>query len=207
MKKMVRLNAFLIALLLAAATASVFQNCGRVNHSQNGVDITPSESGNGGGYTGLQILPSSTVVAPDEKITLQAQGGTPPYIFSIVSGGGSLQGNVLTAPATAPATVVVRVTDSAGQTADVQIEVRAPVLSGGSYKVGCIYGTTYCQPYQTVLCINPAAAAGCGPGDGGTYTSCAATNPQTGACSCPSTSRETRVGSDASTLTIGCVAN
>ena len=61
----------------------------------------------------LAIAPSSVTKAISSTHTFSATGGVSPYVYSIVSGGGSINGTtgLFTAPATA-GTTVVRVTDS-----------------------------------------------------------------------------------------------
>ncbi len=59
----------------------------------------------------LSISPKVTTVNAGDSITFSASAGVPPYIYSKISGGGSLAGQTYTAPWSAT-TVVIRVTDS-----------------------------------------------------------------------------------------------
>ena len=60
-----------------------------------------------------------------ETIELQAIGGATPYSYAIISGGGSLQNNLFTAPMS-PEDVVVRVTDSLMQSSDLRLRILDP---------------------------------------------------------------------------------
>lgn len=83
-------------------------------------------------YSVLQISPTTQTLSLSGTLNLSATGGLPPYSYSIVSGGGSLNG--LTGLYTAPAvgtTAVLRVSDSLNQSSDATITVAdaAPVIS------------------------------------------------------------------------------
>jgi len=73
------------------------------------ITVTSSTSG------GLTVTPMNTSVAPGATVTYLVTGGTAPYTYTVVSGGGSFSGATFTAPATA-ATVYIQVTDSASNT-------------------------------------------------------------------------------------------
>lgn len=88
--------------------------------------------GSGGGSeplaSPLTISPSSATVNAGASQAFSATGGFAPYRFSIPTGSGSI--NADTGQYTAPniaSTVVVRVTDSRGSTADSTVTVRAPL--------------------------------------------------------------------------------
>lgn len=73
----------------------------------------------------LFISPATWEMAANNTKTLTGVDGQPPYTYSVVSGGGSI--NSATGTYTAPAaadTVVVRVTDAFGQTADAAVTVQ-----------------------------------------------------------------------------------
>lgn len=83
-------------------------------------------------YSVVQVSPTTQTLSLSATLNLSATGGLPPYAYSIVSGGGSLNG--LTGLYTAPAvgtTAVLRVSDSLGQSSDTTITVAdaAPVIS------------------------------------------------------------------------------
>ncbi len=78
----------------------------------------------------LSLLPAQVTLQPGEKRTFAAQGGQPPYTFSLASGGGTLSplgGNQAeyTAPAAAT-TAVIRVTDALGNRDTATVRVNAP---------------------------------------------------------------------------------
>lgn len=76
----------------------------------------------------LSILPASLNMLVNDNEIFTASGGVAPYTFSVFSGGGSIDPSTgdYTAPA-APATVIVRVTDSIGLTADSTVQVYEPL--------------------------------------------------------------------------------
>ena len=77
----------------------------------------------------ITISPTSTVVPGSGSVTFAGDGGVPPYVYSIVSGGGTL--DPVTGAYTAPAvtgTAVVRVTDKTGKGADATVAIQ--VLGG-----------------------------------------------------------------------------
>lgn len=83
-------------------------------------------------FAGLGISPAAPSVSINAAVSFSAAGGTAPYVYSILSGGGSI--NTATGAFTAPAmagTTVVRVTDAASATADATVTVvnAAPVIS------------------------------------------------------------------------------
>jgi hypothetical protein len=69
----------------------------------------------------LVISPSTATIALGDTKTFSATGGMSPYTYSVLSGGGSFSSAVYT-PASA-GTVVVKVTDSLGDTSDATITV------------------------------------------------------------------------------------
>ena len=75
----------------------------------------------------LSINPSPASVDAGQTLSFTASGGTPPYAFSIVSGGGSINPStgIYTAPLTG-GTATVRVTDSAPVTLDSSVTINAP---------------------------------------------------------------------------------
>ncbi len=72
----------------------------------------------------LVIFPASVTKAVNSNHTFSSTGGVTPYVYSVVSGGGSINSStgVFTAPATAT-TVTVRVTDFVGNTSDSTVTV------------------------------------------------------------------------------------
>ncbi len=66
----------------------------------------------------LAISPSSLTLNPNDTYSFTATGGVPPYTYSLSSGSGSItSGGIYTAPATAPASATIKVTDGVGATA------------------------------------------------------------------------------------------
>lgn len=80
-------------------------------------------------YDVLAISPASKTLVVNNNVTFSATGGDGSYTYSIVSGGGSINGatGVYTAPATT-GTATVRVTDSRGSTSDATVTIN-PVLA------------------------------------------------------------------------------
>ncbi len=74
----------------------------------------------------LLIIPSRATVPTGADLTFSAEGGTGTYAFSVVSGGGAIDPGTgaYTAPAVAGA-ATVRLTDSAGATADAALTIQA----------------------------------------------------------------------------------
>lgn len=71
----------------------------------------------------VTITPSTLTLAVGEKQTFAAVGGSSPYVFSIVSGGGTIEASGLFTAGMTPESVVIRVTDSLNQFADVSVTV------------------------------------------------------------------------------------
>lgn len=89
--------------------------------------------GSGGTSNTLTLNPDQQTIAPGETLQFSVSGGTAPYTFSIISGGGTVnsQTGLYTAPSTA-STVEVEVTDSSTPTqqiADSVITVGSPASS------------------------------------------------------------------------------
>lgn len=80
----------------------------------------------------LAILPAAAVLAPGVPQPFSGAGGTAPYTFTILSGGGALSPSLdadtelYTAPAS-PGVAVVRVTDALLATADAQVAIGTPL--------------------------------------------------------------------------------
>ena len=74
----------------------------------------------------VQISPSTKILAVNNSFIFTASGGLTPYVYSIVSGGGTINSSTgsYTAPATA-GSAVVRVTDALGQTSQANVTVNA----------------------------------------------------------------------------------
>lgn len=77
---------------------------------------------------GLSISPVTFTLAVDNNKTFLANGGTAPYTFSVLSGGGSINSSTgaYTAPST-PGSAVVRVTDNVGATADSNVTINPAI--------------------------------------------------------------------------------
>ncbi len=74
----------------------------------------------------LTINPTSTVVLANGTVDFSADGGVPPYVFSLISGGGTLDSStgLYTAPLTV-GTATIRVTDKTGKGADATVAIQA----------------------------------------------------------------------------------
>lgn len=80
--------------------------------------------------SGTAINPVSATVAPNSTLSFAGSGGTPPYSFSIVSGGGAVDAvsGAYHAPGTA-GTTTVRVSDALSATRDATVTVLPPPSS------------------------------------------------------------------------------
>lgn len=74
--------------------------------------------------TGLILLASSSVIQPGASVTLNASGGTPPYVYSKISGSGTLSQKTYTASSQTE-TAVLQVKDSVGATNFAYVEVKS----------------------------------------------------------------------------------
>lgn len=100
----------------------------------------------------LAVSGSASQVAPSGSVTITGSGGTPPYTYSIVSGGGSIDSTTgaFTAPSSS-GSVVIRVTDADGNTSQTTITVQSSDanLSAMAVAVG-----------SSTVTISPTFAAG-----------------------------------------------
>ncbi|HUP57221.1 MAG TPA: hypothetical protein VM598_07190 [Bdellovibrionota bacterium] len=74
----------------------------------------------------VTIAPATRSLTVTQQITFTPSGGTAPYGFSIVSGGGTLAGTTFTAPDN-PGTTVLLVTDAAGMSVTATLSIQAAV--------------------------------------------------------------------------------
>jgi hypothetical protein len=79
------------------------------------------EDPSAGGSGPLVISPISTTLVVDTKVVFVATGGTPPYLFSLQSGGGSIDADsgIYTAPGT-PGSAVIQVRDDQGEISEAE---------------------------------------------------------------------------------------
>lgn len=140
----------------------------------------------------LSLNPSSITLQANGSYTFFASGGTPPYAYSVVSGGGSVSpatgwSTLFTAPATA-GTVYVRVTDAASAIRDSTVTVVSAgplginptdvtVEQGNSLAFSAYGGTpgyTYTLTSGTSATLSPAglftALSSAAPGSTNTVT-------------------------------------
>jgi len=75
----------------------------------------------------LTIDPGSTLIYSDETASFSASGGRPTYVFSVISGGGSIdpKTGVYTAPSAA-SEAVIQVSDATGKSARANVQVLGP---------------------------------------------------------------------------------
>lgn len=142
----------------------------------------------------LQISPVSIAIAINAGHIFSATGGQPPYTFSILSGGGSINASsgAYTAPAAA-GSAIVRVADASGNTAQstVTIQNSTPVISTISaqtvytdaakvinYTVSDVDSTLSCQTSITVTSSQTGIIPNTDIAKGGTAPNCTLTiNP------------------------------
>jgi hypothetical protein len=88
----------------------------------------PSDGGTDvdGGKPGVAIAPTFIALVAGSQTSFAGIGGVPPYAFSVVSGGGAIEGTsgLYTAPGSF-GTAVVRVTDAIGSHSDADVTVKA----------------------------------------------------------------------------------
>lgn len=75
----------------------------------------------------LQISPGSLTITTGESKVFSAAGGVSPYVFTLISGTGSLAGPSYTAPASV-GSAMIRVTDSLGNISDCSITIEDWIL-------------------------------------------------------------------------------
>ena len=73
----------------------------------------------------LAISPARTVVPVNGTVNFAAEGGLPPYVFSIASGGGLLDSATGAYTSSSIGTATIRVTDKTGKGADATVAVQA----------------------------------------------------------------------------------
>ncbi len=147
------------AAFLLAGVLLLLAGCGDFNiYDELGIPIDT-----GGPVEALAIAPAVAVVLINAHLEFQASGGLRPYSYEIVSGGGTIgaEGH-FEAPAV-PATVVVRVTDGRGDTAEAQVYVLAsgPLTITPEDQVISVNGTIRFQafggsPPYTFAVLDPA---------------------------------------------------
>lgn len=118
----------------------------------------------------LTISPTNKSLGVNNEFTFAANGGVPPYSFSINSGSGTVTvSGDYKAPATSTA-AVVRVTDSAGTTADANVTVNASLAINPVSSTVAAGGT---QNFITAGGVSPyvyAVVSGGGSFSSSTYT-------------------------------------
>lgn len=109
-------------LLLLIATAIVAGGCGSPFTLVELVDGPDGEP--------LSVTPSSGTLVANNSVTLVARGGAPPYAYELLSGAGSVSGNVYTAPVS-PGTETVAVTDAVGSRVEVVFQIDTGAVGFG----------------------------------------------------------------------------
>jgi hypothetical protein len=128
-------------------------------------------------YAALQIVPSSITLAVDDTETFTATGGVPPYIYSIASGGGTINTStgLYTAPGT-PGGASVEVTDSVSSHSIALISINAALqIAPTSVNVGISDTTTFTASGGTGSYVYSVIAGG------------GSVNPSTGVYTAPNT--------------------
>lgn len=174
MKQQFQRSTHLIMLVLSIAVAVVIGSCDNFNLYQQFPSLDAAV---------LRITPAIGAVYVTKTLNFEASGGAGGYVFSVVSGGGTIDplGGVFTAPAVA-GDAVVRVTDMFGDRRDSPIVILEPtdlVISPDTIYVGlgaifdfAAFGGVF--PYTFSVVTD-------GPGVDGTI------NPTTGLYSAPAT--------------------
>ncbi|MGZ3775551.1 MAG: Lcl domain-containing protein [Pseudobdellovibrionaceae bacterium] len=118
----------------------------------------------------LSISPTSKTLAVNNSFTFSAAGGVPPYIYSVLSGSGTVSSSGDYKAPTTSTTAVVRVTDSASNTADATVTVNDPLAISPSTVTLAAGGT---QSFVTAGGVPPYAysiISGGGSFSSATYT-------------------------------------
>jgi hypothetical protein len=92
----------------------------------------------------LAVSPSSGTVQINGSLLIIASGGIPPYRYTILSGGGSLDDNLFTALPT-PGTVTIRTTDAVGSTRDTIVTI-VDLQSSVNYQAMAVDEITFAEP-------------------------------------------------------------
>jgi hypothetical protein len=89
----------------------------------------------------LSITPLAATVAGAGSVKFTADGGVPPYTFSLISGGGSLDPatGIYTAPGTAGA-ATIRVSDKTGKSVDAAVAIESYSITSVALPVGSTTG-------------------------------------------------------------------
>ena len=136
------------------------------------IQVTDS-AGNTGAFTvtthpALAISPTTYSMAVNNTKSFSASGGVAPYVYSVVSGGGSFAGATYT-PAGAGA-VVVRVTDSLGNTSDASVTVNAALAINPASYTMAVNNTKLFSASGGVVPYVYSVVSGGGSFAGATYT-------------------------------------
>ena len=125
----------------------------------------------------LTISPASAVLYSGNTLTIETSGGIPPYSYAVVSGTGTVSGNVYTAPPVT-GTERIRVRDSAGNALEAVYTIDAEaiglvispsvqtIFSGQTIIFIAVGGT---PPYNFAVTAAPSGST-TAPGTGTTYS-------------------------------------
>ena len=124
----------------------------------------------------LDISPTATVIPVNGGVTFTGNGGIPPYVYSIVSGGGTLDpvSGAYIAPVVT-GTAVIRVTDKTGRGANATVAIQAVVttlaISPGALSLAVGSNVTFSAnggtpPYTFILQTNVSGSPGVGSTSG-----------------------------------------
>lgn len=154
----------LMVLLLTAMTLVTITCDNFVVYDQFGASATAAAQDQD---SPLSLSPANVAVEVREGVAFAASGGTPDYVFSVASGGGSIdaRSGYYTAPESAGA-ATVRVADAAGDTRESSVTIVTPseltiypetvtLQTGGGYQFSGTGGTT---PYVFSLSNNQSGA-------------------------------------------------
>lgn len=169
-----------------SGSGSVLATTGRYTASSNAGSVTVRVTDAVGQFSdavvtvnpALQISPASQSLSLSGTQMFTATGGVSPYVFSLVSGTGSVDANsgLYTAPAS-PGSATIRVTDAKNNSSDALVN---------------IYGALGISPTTLELAVNNvftfSAAGGVGPYSFSVFSGVGIINPSTGVYTAPATS-------------------
>lgn len=126
------------------------------------------------------ITPNPKIMKIGTSFTFSGVGGTPPYVFSISSGGGTIDANTgfYTAPGTAQ-TVTLLITDAANETGDATVVVNPPVEISPTAKTLAVNNTFTFSGVYGVPPYTFSAVSGTINSSSGAYTAPNATGTDT----------------------------
>ena len=155
-----------VAIVTLGICVAVFQNCGQ-SLSEADLEDQNSTAGTGTPVTvpdPLLLAVGAASMSTSSTLAINASGGTPPYVFSVDSGPGSIIAGPFVQSGGSAGTINLRVTDAAGATTVSSVVVNAPAPAGLPCTLpwgGTIAHQASVTAYQTgtVACMGQACVS------------------------------------------------